>query len=105
MEKPNINYIQELSGGDVEFEQKILTILKTELPEEIAHYKKAIKNQNFKESAQSVHKLKHKISILGLENAYRFAEQYEKELNSGIAAQHPSFLKILESMSQFLAKN
>ncbi|TYP96711.1 Hpt domain-containing protein [Tenacibaculum adriaticum] len=105
MEQPNLNYIQELSGGDLEFEDKILSILKIELPEEINHYQKTINNQDFNKSAQAVHKLKHKISILGLEKAYSFAEIYEKELNSGEVNKHFEFLKILDCMSQFLAKN
>lgn len=102
--QPNLNYIHELSGGDKEFEDKMLSILKSEFPTEVAYYKKTIENKDFKESAQIVHKIKHKISILGMEESYVLAEQYERELNSGQVSTHNEFLEVLNSMSNFLDK-
>ncbi|MFT4805592.1 MAG: hypothetical protein ACI9YE_002814, partial [Psychroserpens sp.] len=34
MEKPNLSYIHKMSGGDKAFEQKLITIIKGEFPEE-----------------------------------------------------------------------
>lgn len=104
MEKPNLNYIKELSGGDLEFERKILSILKNELPEEIKLYLQTIKDKSLSKTAEVVHKIKHKISILGLEKAHSFAEIYENDLNLGKAVKHDEFSKILDNMSQFLAE-
>jgi hypothetical protein len=67
MEQPNLSYINELSGDNLEFKNKIIGILKKELPDEIAVYEEEFKSGNYLEAAQSVHKLKHKISILGLD--------------------------------------
>jgi hypothetical protein len=39
-----------------------------------------MENTNFLDAAQSVHKLKHKISILGLEKSYYIVEEYESDL-------------------------
>ena len=71
MEKPNLSYINELSGGDEAFKNKLITIIKKEFPEEKEVYFKNFKAKNFKASAENVHKLKHKISILGLEKSYK----------------------------------
>ncbi|UOB19070.1 Hpt domain-containing protein [Abyssalbus ytuae] len=101
-EQPNLSYIDELSGGDEEFKNKMLSILKKELPEEKEYYLNTIKNKDFGQSAQIVHKIKHKISILGMEKTYTFAEKHEDDLKGGVADFHPEFLKILEKMSNFL---
>ncbi len=103
-EKPNLNYIKELSGGDEEFEEKMISILKKELPEEILVYKNTIKNKKFKESAEIVHKIKHKISILGLEKSYEFAVSHEKELLEGRREGNIKFIELLTIMSSFLDK-
>ncbi|WP_442265904.1 Hpt domain-containing protein [Tenacibaculum sp. ZS6-P6] len=101
-EKPNLNYIKELSGGDQEFEEKMLSILKNELPVEIKTYENHVENQDFKQIAEIVHKIKHKISILGLEKSYESAVTYEKELLNGVIKGHADFLEILTKMSSFL---
>ncbi len=103
-EQPNLNYIKELSGGDIEFEEKMISILRKELPEEILVYKKAIKNEDFKESAEIVHKIKHKISILGLEKSYEFAVSHEKELLEEQKEGNDKFIELLTRMSNFLDK-
>ncbi len=38
MELPNLTYINELSGNDDSFKEKIIAIIKNELPEEIKNY-------------------------------------------------------------------
>ncbi len=102
METPNLSYIKELAGDDQIFQDKMLSIIKAELPEEIDHYLETIKRKEYKASADSVHKIKHKITILGLEKTYYTAEKYENDLNEGDASFHKEFLKILEGMVSFL---
>jgi hypothetical protein len=65
MEQPNLNYINELSGDNLEFKNKIIGILKKNSQMKSQYMKKDLKMELF--IGQSVHKLKHKISILGLE--------------------------------------
>ena len=103
-EQPNIDYIKELSGGDSEFEEKMLSILKQELPVEIKTYLKTLEINNLRQTAEIVHKIKHKISILGLEKSYEFTIQYEKQLLEANKEGHEDFLRILNTMSDFLTK-
>ena len=103
MEQPNFSYIDQLSGGDETFKQKLLTIIKAEFPQEKAIYQKNINAKNFKEAAENVHKLKHKISILGLEKSYEIASDYEnnlKEYHNDGAKQ--TFEAILQTITDFL---
>ncbi len=102
MEQPNLNYINELSGDDDVFKQKMILIVKTELPQEIESYHLLFKSQNFKATAEMVHKLKHKISVLGLEKSYYIAEQFEDNLKQGSIVLQNEFEEILNSMQSFV---
>jgi hypothetical protein len=102
MEKPNLNYIDDLSGDNLEFRAKLIGILKRELPNEIKGYLEEMRNANFSDAAQSVHKLKHKISLLGLEKSYYIAEGYEDNLNKGTDLLQLEFETILKSMQEFV---
>lgn len=104
MEAPNFNYIDDLAGGDMEFKDKLLSLIKKELPGEIDLYVKTISEKDFKRSAEVVHKIKHKITILGLENTYTLAAKYEEELKEGNSGFHEEFYKILKNMTIFLEK-
>jgi HPt (histidine-containing phosphotransfer) domain-containing protein len=104
MEQPNSEYINQLSGDNEEFKAKIVGILKKELPEEVAFYDNQVQTKNYKLAAESVHKLKHKVSILGLEKSYYIAEEYEENLKANSTNLQSDFEKILKMMQDFVAK-
>ncbi|WP_369996682.1 Hpt domain-containing protein [Winogradskyella sp.] len=102
MEKPNLSYIESMSGGDKAFEQKLITIIKKEFPEEKQVYYHNINAKNYEEAAENVHKLKHKISILGLVKSYEVAADYEHNLLEKSTAGKDDFESILQNMTEFL---
>ena len=102
MERPNLSYIEELSAGDLLFRSKLITIVKKELPEEIDIYTENIKKGLLKEAAENVHKLKHKISILGLVKSYHLAIEFEEDLKIGSLSKQQDFEAILSEMTQFI---
>ena len=104
MENPNLSYIQSMSGGDKTFEQKIIAIIKQEFPEEKRIYFENITNKNYQLTAKNVHKLKHKISILGLEKSYDIAVLFENYLLEGKNTLQDEFELILTVMTNFLNK-
>jgi HPt (histidine-containing phosphotransfer) domain-containing protein len=104
MEQPNTDYIDQLSGNHFDFRNKMISILKMELPEELNIYANHIKTSNFREAAAMVHKLKHKISILGLEHGYAVAEEYENQLKNNTTILQSDFEKIAQSMVEFVAE-
>ena len=65
-------------------------------------YLNNIAAKKFKEAADNVHKLKHKISILGLERSYEVASQFENNLKENNNALQDEFNEILETITQFL---
>lgn len=101
-EQPNLEYLHNLSRGNKEFEAKLLKVFKLELPEEKTTYLTNIKFGDLQAAASNVHKLKHKIGILGLEASYRFAESYEEELRNNESEKHPKFVEILQKMVDFI---
>jgi HPt (histidine-containing phosphotransfer) domain-containing protein len=102
MEQPNLSYIDQLCGEDVAFKQKMIAIIKKELPLETAAYHKSIEGRDYKLAAECVHKLKHKISILGLERGYNIAHEYEDNLVNGTVETEDEFKNILQLMQCFV---
>ena len=102
IEKPNLNYLKEISGGDFIFEKKMIEIVKKELPEEIKSYEFFLNEYNFIQAAEIVHKIKHKISILGLEKSYDIASQFEKNLIEGNESLQEEFNEVLNIITRFL---
>lgn len=101
-ENPNLTHIKEISGGDLEFEEKLLIIVKKELPEEINIYKNFLNENNFKQAAELVHKIKHKISILGLENGYQLAQEYELRLKKNSDDLKESFEEVIDTITKYI---
>jgi len=104
MEQPNLSYINSLSGGDKIFKQKLIEIIKIEFPEEKQVYDNNFKNKNYKLAEDNVHKLKHKISILGLEKSYEIAIAFENNLIEGDTSLYKEFETILNTITNYLQK-
>tara|TARA_R110002111_G_scaffold260039_1_gene330728 strand:- start:9339 stop:9656 length:318 start_codon:yes stop_codon:yes gene_type:complete len=102
MEQPNLSYINSMSGGDKAFEQKLIDIIKKEFPEEKEVYFTNVKAKNYKLTAENVHKLKHKISILGLEKSYETAVAFENNLLEESTKLQDEFESILTIMTNYL---
>ena len=102
MDEPNLTYIKKLSGGDTVFEDKIISILKEEFPIEKESYDNSINSNNYEAAAEVVHKLKHKISILGLEKSYNVAVEHEKNLNNSSKNLTTEFNNVLKIITTYL---
>ncbi|AUC15237.1 histidine kinase [Tenacibaculum sp. SZ-18] len=102
MEKPNLFYLQELARGDQDLINQLIEVLKVEFPEESQDYYKSIQTGDFKTISQNVHRVKHKISILGLDDAYKLANDYENNLRDANMDKKEEFEEILVSISEYL---
>ena len=101
-EKPNLIYIDQLSGDDAAFKQKFLVILKEEFPDEQQEYLESIRSKDGERAALIVHKLKHKFNILGLHQGYQLAVDYEKALYTGDFTMDPDFMDVMGRIEAFL---
>ncbi len=102
MEKPNLSVIEEISGNDIDFKNSILEIIKIEFPKEVEVFLKSFENKDFLESANNVHKLKHKISLLGLQEGEQLAANFEIELKQGNTKLYQKFLEVLDKIHVYL---
>ncbi|MCL7764147.1 Hpt domain-containing protein [Polaribacter sp. Z014] len=102
METPNLNYIKELSGGDLEFEENIIELLKKEFPEEHMLFNENFSKKEYVEAANNVHKIKHKISILGLKKGLELASRFEKDLKNTNTELYNDFVNILDKIHVYL---
>lgn len=102
MEEPNLNYVKQISGGDVDFEKEIIQVIKAEFPQEKETYTLLVNADNKKAIAEIVHKIKHKFSILGLEKGYECAVIYEDNLREGNYKKKEDFEKVLDVITFYL---
>jgi HPt (histidine-containing phosphotransfer) domain-containing protein len=102
LEKPNLDYINALSGGDNAFKARLIKVIKDEFPNETAQYFQHLKIENYTKAAADVHKLKHKISILGLEKSYELAFEHEEALLNKDVSLASQFKEILTFIEQCL---
>nr|WP_299383030.1 Hpt domain-containing protein [Allomuricauda sp.] len=103
-ERPNLDYIKEISGGNEEFEKKFLNIIQTEFPKEMNEYIQTLEANDLEELAKIVHKIKHKLGILGLTDGYKLAIKYEEDLKYGNIKLKDEFREILRSVEEFILK-
>ena len=103
-EVPNLNYIKEIAGGNEEFEKKFLGIIQTEFPKEKEDYLRYLEDGALEESAKVVHKIKHKLGILGLTEGYKMAVRYEEDLKTGKILLMDEFSAILATVEDFILK-
>ena len=101
-EQPSLDYIKELSGEDIAFQQKFLRIIKEEFPVEKQTYVDFLVQKDFNATAEMVHKLKHKFNILGLQNGYRLAVTYEEELRNGNTNLKHDFNNVLKVIENYI---
>lgn len=101
-ENPNLLYIKKLAGEDKAFEDKFIAIIKAEFPLEQKEYLNYVENKRYKETAEIVHKLKHKLNILGLEKSYGLAVQYEEDLLNSDTQLEKEFKSVLKNIEDFI---
>lgn len=102
MEKPNLSVIKEIAGDDLDFQQNLLEIIKKEFPEEVEDFKKNMASKNYDEASNNVHKIKHKISLLGLVQSFELATNFEKQLKNSQTQLHHKFIEILNKIHVYL---
>jgi hypothetical protein len=104
MEQPNLSYIKKISKGEIEFEETLLQIVNEELSGEIDNYYKFLQENNYIKAKLYVHRIKHKMSILGLEKSYELTNIFENSIKTNNFKNQEYFEKMLPIMLNFLKK-
>lgn len=102
MEQPNLDYVNQLARGDESIKNELINIIKTEFPGEKKCYFDSVEKKDFKIIEENVHRIKHKISILGLEKSYKIANEFEHNLRELSFQRKEEFEKILMAISSYL---
>ncbi len=101
--EPNLSYILKLADGSKAFEEKMIRILKSEFPIEKTQYLTAIQQQDFFQASEIVHKIKHKLGMLSMDNAYQKAILFEEALKVSDSSNHSDFLTILDIVENYIS--
>jgi len=102
MEQPNLTYVEQLARGNDAIRKTLIDVIKTEFPEEKQDYYDSLKNKDYKKIEENVHRLKHKISILGLEKSYELANAYEHNLREKKIDGCEGFEQILTTITAYI---
>ncbi|WP_299158403.1 Hpt domain-containing protein [uncultured Tenacibaculum sp.] len=102
MEQPNLSYIDQLARGDDSVKNTLINVIKEEFPEEKKEYIESLEKKEYKKIEENVHKIKHKISILGLEKSYEEANKFEHNLREDNLEGFENFDKTLQTISEYL---
>jgi HPt (histidine-containing phosphotransfer) domain-containing protein len=103
-EHPNLDYFNQIANGEEAVINTLISILKSEFPEQLENYNQSISTSNFKETAEAVHKLKHKIGLLGLEKGYHLAHDFEQNLRNHNFQNKKEFEDVLKNITNFIPK-
>jgi HPt (histidine-containing phosphotransfer) domain-containing protein len=101
-ESPNLSYLAQFSRGDKSFEEKMISIVKSEFPEEKKVYHANLEEKSYKLASDNVHKIKHKISLFGLEKSHVVATNHENNLREGNIALASDFEEIMQTITDYL---
>ena len=103
-EEPNLIYLNKISDGDKTVRKRLLLVLKEEFTQEAEEYKFNIINNNLSSASEKVHKIRHKIGFLGMDQAYDLANQYEQNLRTNSIQLKNEFEIILDVINEFVLK-
>lgn len=98
----NIDYLEAIANGDVEFLHSLIAIIKAEFPEERKQFEAHFEAQSYALAAESVHKIKHKINMFGLQKGYQVAQQFESDLKHDETNLYQSFEAVLDTLENFI---
>ena len=101
-EIPNLEYINRLADGNNAIIKRLVKILKQELQIEIENYKENILISNYSKAADSVHKIRYKIGLVGLAKNYSESEIYEKNLRNNLNKYQNKFNRTITKLEEFL---
>lgn len=102
MEEPNLVYIHKISKGDKDFEEMMINTVYEDLMVEIDNYNQFFKDNDLNKMKENVHRIKHKMSILGLKKSYELTNTYENNLREGSMQNREYFENMLPIMIKFL---
>lgn len=100
----NEKVLDQISDGDKAFKNQLIEIIKSEFPNEKKEYIENLNQKDYEKSADLVHKIKHKISILGLKEGYEIAVKHENLLRENNLKLCEVFLETLHKIDVFLLK-
>lgn len=102
MEILSLDYINSIAAGDENFKQQLINILKEEFPKEKVLFLNNFNKKKYLQASENVHKLKHKISMLGLEEGFTMASKFEENLKQKNTDLHKKFINCLTKITEFL---
>jgi signal transduction histidine kinase/CheY-like chemotaxis protein/HPt (histidine-containing phosphotransfer) domain-containing protein len=100
----SLDYLNQLSGGDKEFEKQILEQFLVQMPEELQELETAVENKEYETIKRTAHSLKSTVGYVGLsDELHPYLDRMEKDAIKGLEDNFAVDLKQVKEVC-FLAK-
>ncbi len=98
----NLDKLNELSGGDMDFILSILTVFVEETPQDLADLKLAIEVEAYDAMYQNAHKIKPNVDLLGMDEttAHILSIETEAKTNKNLSRIEKLFPKVETSIQE-----
>ncbi|MDR3273147.1 MAG: hypothetical protein LBT29_06685 [Flavobacteriaceae bacterium] len=97
----NIEYFEELAQGDESVKNRLLKLVHEELVSAKQQLEAKNSHRHCAEMAEVVHKIKPKFKMFNMEEEFKRAEQYNKQLKSG-RSEKSMHETAIDDINQFL---
>ena len=100
----NLNYIEEISGGDKEFMKQLIDIFLEQVPVFISNMKKFYAEKELIDLAKEAHTAKSSVLIFGIENSGILLKKIQLLAESNELSTIPNFIQSVEMELEVVAK-
>lgn len=91
-----LDYLDEISGGDEQFKKDLIVIFLKQMPEFIENMKKFMDENDMDNLAKEAHTAKSSVLIFGMESTGKYLKEVQTLAESGSIKSIPNLLKIIE---------
>ncbi|WP_088323375.1 hypothetical protein [Polaribacter tangerinus] len=102
METPNLEYIDKIANGSEILKAKIIKIVREELSLDSEKYYELKDTKDLKNFKVYIHRIKNKMTVLGLIESYKIASNYEKNIENVTDEEKKFFENTLAHMIEFI---
>lgn len=95
LQKANLDYVEEISGGDNDFKKELIEIFINQIPEFISNMKKYLAENNLPDLAKEAHTAKSSVLIFKMEETGKTLKNIQLKVESNELDSVPDMIEIV----------
>lgn len=93
----NLDYVEEISGGDKDFKKELIEIFIKQIPEFLENMNKFLADNNFSELAKEAHTAKSSALIFRMEETGKLLKQIQLDAETNKTESIPEMIKTVQA--------